>query len=428
LPSWGSLAAGRAGELDIVRGLSLWGILVANLAWTQHQAAHPAPPAGPWDLRVESLLHLLVEGKFYTLFSLLFGMGVALQCAPQQTRTTLGLAVGTGVSGTPTEGWLLSRLIRRHGILLVVGIIHLTLVWFGDVLHLYALLAFPLILTRHWPARLQVGIGLFLALGTSVIHTAIASRWPGIPGFSPDAGLDAGVWDDHQAWIHEGLSNGNWFDSVTVHVASVVHIDWKQGYVWEFGGLILGRFLLGSGLLRMGWVGHTPLARRRQGQVLAACVPLALASTGFLALEQEGIPAVAMLPDAFHHPLALVVREVSALSVAGLIFCGISLRHQAHPRGRVQAALGLAGRMPLTHYLAQSGLQWFLYYGYFRPSGLGTLGVAACVPIGTLFFIGQVLFSRVWFRFLPLGPAEAAWRWLAAPSRPRRRPPPEPGC
>ena len=74
----------------------------------------------------------LVAGKFITLFSFLFGLGFAVQ---------MGRAEARGASITPLH-------VRRLGVMLVMGLAHLFLIWYGDVLSTYAVLGFGLLLFR----------------------------------------------------------------------------------------------------------------------------------------------------------------------------------------------------------------------------------------------------------------------------------------
>ena len=124
--------------LDALRGFALFGILLANIlywsGWELVTAAERqamAPPAQQlWQYRFH---HLLVDGKFYTLFSFLFGVGFAIQLDRLERRGADGL-----------------RIYRKRAlVLLAIGLIHSLLIWDGDILTLYALLG--LLLPRFRP-------------------------------------------------------------------------------------------------------------------------------------------------------------------------------------------------------------------------------------------------------------------------------------
>jgi uncharacterized protein len=128
--------------LDALRGLALFGILLANiLVWsgwvlmTDAQRLELAAAEGVgWQYRFH---HLLVDGKFYTIFSLLFGAGFALQIARLTSRGADGLRIYR----------------RRVLVLLAIGLIHSWLIWDGDILTLYALLGLLLPLFHRWSER-----------------------------------------------------------------------------------------------------------------------------------------------------------------------------------------------------------------------------------------------------------------------------------
>ena len=132
----------RSEWLDALRGFALLGILLVNIAaFSGHAFLDPATRAQlPWhgaDKLLEYLAHALVEAKFYSLFSFLFGLGFAVQMRRAEER-------GDGFE---------AAFRRRLGWLLVFGLAHAFLLWFGDILNFYALLGFVLLWFRRLPAR-----------------------------------------------------------------------------------------------------------------------------------------------------------------------------------------------------------------------------------------------------------------------------------
>lgn len=143
----------RIDLLDALRGLALFGILLADiLCWSGWGMATDAQrldwggaDAVVWQYRFH---HLLVESKFYSLFSLLFGVGFALQIERLVRRGHDGLRIYR------------SRVL----VLLGIGLVHSYLVWDGDILTLYALLG-PLLPAFHrWSLRALVVAGVLLVM------------------------------------------------------------------------------------------------------------------------------------------------------------------------------------------------------------------------------------------------------------------------
>ena len=145
----------RIAALDVLRGVAVGGILLANvlvffglmLLAPDRAAAMPTAAAD----RVVAFLELVfVEGKFYSIFSLLFGIGFGVQ-----------LSRGGALA--------VSRFRRRLRILLAIGAVHAFLIWAGDILLLYALLGF----TMPWFARRTDRVLLQWTLGLLVVPTSL---------------------------------------------------------------------------------------------------------------------------------------------------------------------------------------------------------------------------------------------------------------
>jgi uncharacterized protein len=121
-------AAERVAMLDALRGFALFGILLANLmgfvVGPRRSRCEPSISAPPWRARSSSCWNGSVVGKFYSLFSLLFGIGFAIQLQRLDAR-------GEGAA----------RYVRRLVVLFAFGIAHMLLLWIGDILSLYALVA-----------------------------------------------------------------------------------------------------------------------------------------------------------------------------------------------------------------------------------------------------------------------------------------------
>ena len=129
----GNPATHRAELLDALRGFALFGVVYSNFAglanWfglSPEQRA--ALPGAVLDAPLEWFHAVLIDGRFYSIFSLLFGIG-------------FGFFLEKGSDG-------LLRFYRRMFILLVIGWLHLRYLWNGDILFLYALLGMLLPLFR----------------------------------------------------------------------------------------------------------------------------------------------------------------------------------------------------------------------------------------------------------------------------------------
>src|SRR5260370_33322245 len=132
--------AERYPALDVIRGISLFGVLLVNLitgfrvSLAEHILTFHTDP-GSLNRAVDSLIAGLVEFKAFTLFSFLFGVGVAVQTERAGQR---------GIS--PAR-----HLLRRLLVLLPLALCHLLLIFNGDILTLYAICALLLIAVLRLP-------------------------------------------------------------------------------------------------------------------------------------------------------------------------------------------------------------------------------------------------------------------------------------
>jgi uncharacterized protein len=140
----------RIDAIDVLRGLALFGVLAMNIVTVFRvsifaQFLPNAEPAGPLDRAVAAVLTVAVDFKALALFSLLFGVGLAIQferLAANARRMIL--------------------LERRLAVLLAIGLVHLYLIWNGDILVEYALAGFVVLPFLGGPRWLLAGAALLL--------------------------------------------------------------------------------------------------------------------------------------------------------------------------------------------------------------------------------------------------------------------------
>ncbi|WP_228792959.1 DUF418 domain-containing protein [Nocardia cyriacigeorgica] len=145
--------ARRIGEVDMLRGFALFGILVTNAAVLTMLLSFTGPNSDPvpmydgtWDRLAYGIIYGFFLGKFYVLFAFLFGYSFTLQIAAAERA---------GAAPVP-------RLLRRCAALLLIGLAHVCLLWIGDILTLYALLCAILVLLRKIRPRTAVISGVML--------------------------------------------------------------------------------------------------------------------------------------------------------------------------------------------------------------------------------------------------------------------------
>jgi uncharacterized protein len=400
-------AAERIAAMDVLRGFALLGILLMNIeafVGPLFQAITGLDPtlrgADRW---ADALVYILVQGKFYTLFSLLFGMGFAVMLVRAQS------------AGRP----FFALYLRRTLALLAIGLVHALLVWSGDILVPYALLALVLLLLfRRTPqSRLpKWGVALYLVPSLFMLVSCLALLTP-----EGAAALQEGM-AEQGAEMASALEaqrvaygSGDYAAATARRIADTGMM--LGGYLPFLGWQILGMFLLGAWFVRSGAIAEperfAPLYRRLR----TVALPVGL---GMMLLSFWLMPTIDFarldLRIAIANALNAVGSLLMCLGYVGLVVGGL----QSSAWHRRLALLAPAGRMALSNYLLQSLLCTLLFYHY----GLGLfeqLSRAWQVPFVLVLFALQVAASHRWLARFRFGPMEWLWRWATYGRRPPLR-------
>ncbi|CAD7715544.1 hypothetical protein LMG31884_16880 [Xanthomonas hydrangeae] len=385
-------ATERIVVLDVLRGFALLGILLMNIEAFVGPLDLALTGVDPhWhgiDRVADALVYLFVQGKFYTLFALLFGMGFAVmaQRAEQAGRVFFGMY------------------LRRTLGLLAIGLAHALLLWSGDILVTYALLALLLLATRSvptvtlpWVAALVYccAPGLMLLYGVAGALTqadpAAAVEWKAAMADAAQQAV-ANVQTQRAAYgsgTYLQATLQRWHD--LQEAMSGLSIN---------GPAMLGMFLLGSWFVRSGAIAAPERFPRLFRMLRYGVLPLGLGvMLVSYALEPWMDPARLDLRVSGAFALSLIAGPLMSLGYAAWVV-------QLAPR---LACLAPAGRMALTNYLLQSLLCTWVFYGY----GLGyfeQLPRMWQLPFALGLFALQVVLSQLWLRWFRFGPMEWLWR------------------
>lgn len=400
----------RIEVMDVLRGVALLGILLMNIEGFVGPLFESVTGVNPRfagaDRWMDAAIYVFVQGKFITLFSLLFGMGFAVM---------LERANATGASGSVAYA-------RRLLALLGIGLVHALLLWSGDILLTYALLGFVLLLCfRRTPVSRLPKWGIALYLLPLLLTWAMAG-FAALSQSDPQAAAEFQRGMDAQAQQMAALIDG---ERVAYGTGSYMHAVAQRaadtgamlGFLVFFGPTLLGVFLLGAWFLRSGTIrdsaARLPLFRR-------------LRNLGF------GIGLPLMLWSAWSHPtmnfsgmsLGSAAAQTAAQVANLLMMLGylstIVLAMQQPAWAQRLRLLAPAGRMALTNYLMQSVVCTLVFYGY----GLGYFErlPRAWQPLFVLvLFALQVAASRWWLARHRFGPIEWLWRWMTYGTRPALR-------
>jgi uncharacterized protein len=388
----------RIVTLDILRGIALLGVIVANV-WLWFSGIALLMPGIRSELIrltpdaiVFSAIGALVSGKAVSTFAFLFGLGFAIQ----------GLrAAERGVRAAPVQ-------LRRFGVLLLIGAVHGFLLWYGDILMLYALLGMVLLLMRRLRDRpLLIVAGVLLAglpLVMSAVPLAMTVFGDGFP--APDL---AAMGEENAARL-AAFSGGVYAEVLAANLGMLRFMYASpQTVAWTIS--TLGLFLLGLYAGRHGFfadvAAHRAGFRRVALWGLAIGLPCSIGlSATFLVFGPEAVnatPALILMQG------ALATFGMAPLAFGYIATATLLLQRPAWQRRL--APFAPVGRMALTNYLMQTVLCLLIFYGY--GAGLiGRVGSTVALAIALLVYGAQVAWSPWWLARFRFGPAEWLWRSL----------------
>jgi uncharacterized protein len=373
----------RIATLDVLRGLALLGILLMNMEAFVGPLDLSTSGIDPhWqgvDRWADAFVYIFVQGKFFTLFSLLFGAGFAV------------MAQRAEVAGRDFTRFYLRRSLGLLGI----GLVHALLLWSGDILVVYALLSFLLLAFREAPrAWLPVmGVLAYLAaIGLMLLLGALMLLVPDEVTAAQATHAQAAIEAQRQAYGH-----GTYGQAVLQRLRD---FGASLGALLVVGPQVLGMFLIGSWFARSGAIAHPGAHQRLFTWLRRGALPLGLALMLVCTWYQPWLA-----PGRFDLRSAAVY---GGSALAGLLMClgylawGVRWSHALR-------WLAPAGRMALSNYLGQSLVCTLLFYGY----GLGwfeQMGRAWQLLFAVALFAAQVALSRAWLRHFRFGPMEWLWR------------------
>lgn len=427
----------RVQAMDVLRGAALLGILLVNMSFFAAPFADVVRDdlvhgLGPADRVAWFLVEVGCTGKFISIFSFLFGAGIALQAA--RLDALRGVAATTRL------------LLRRLGVLALIGFVHATCIWYGDILWGYATLGWTLIVLRFLPPVAVAWLGAAMLLVSTLCMTGLSSL-PLLASLveereqtttaTDDGALavdDEGLTEEPEApdaWVTpDGPTSAEavralgrrtswnpmdprWSDferSTTRHgpasaALALRTFQWSSSlpaiYLY-FGPHLLGMFCLGMAAARTGLLG--PDRRALHRRLARAAIPAGLALSAV-------VPTLVLAGRSRDEPLLVGLTAVNELGtvVLALGYVGFFARLAEDGPGPIARALARTGRMAFTIYLSMSVLMTglFAWWGgglFGEVSHVGRVGIA----LATWCLLAAA--AQLWLRVFAIGPMEWVWR------------------
>jgi uncharacterized protein len=409
----------RIATLDTVRGVAVMGILAMNIvAFAMPPEAYVNPLAygsdGVIDLAVYAFNFVLIEGKMRGLFSFLFGASMLL---------VIQLAQAKGDSEA-------SVTFRRQLWLLVFGMIHFYLIWYGDILIGYALVGMVAWLFRGRSVAALVGIGIALVAVQFGIMGYFASA---VHSLAPQVAAGTASAEQLSTWneltrdlavptperlretmaLYLGPWSGVVREQVTEHAAMPFFFTLIFG--WEtLAYMLFGMAALKSGLLTGAW------SDRQYERLAVIGFAITVPAYGLLAamIFAERFSVEALWTWSFAATVPL--RPLMVAAYAALIIL------MTRDGGWLVERIAAAGRAAFTNYLGTSIVMTGIFYGW----GLGLFGLLSRAELWLVviaMWVVMLAWSKPWLDHFRYGPFEWLWRslsrWEVQPMRKRIAPP-----
>ena len=387
--------------LDALRGFAILGIFIANLGGFS-QFNGDAKITSPWILEgwddvMEFLHSMLIEGKFYSIFSLLFGWGIALQ---------LKRVAATGVSS-------LSTIRIRLLFMLLLGAFHL-LIWIGDIVFFYALVGFLLLAFRNFSNKTLLITATVLILSPIVLYwlkmTYPVLNSPAEFLFQTGNQLEGKLLGINSETSYQNyIQNANWFDVAKLNVC---------GFFYRYGHLIfvsripkvLGMFLIGYLIGRSDFYKNFKQNKKTIYWIIGLGFLIGLPANFILAqyMSSPNTGYFRLKINGWYQTIAYAFGVVPlALAYVGLLM----LSFQTTIGHKIMGVISPVGKMAFSNYIAHSLIGNFVFLSMGLNYG-GKVGPVYYTLFAIAVWIAQIIISTIWLKYFNFGPVEWVWRSL----------------
>lgn len=386
----------RIDFIDILRGFALFGVLVINI-YTFSQ-----PPSGHIGSSYNDLhgfqeifawfINIFITGKFYTIFSFLFGLGFAIQIERLRSKTDKYISI----------------YVRRLFILIAIGFIHAIFLYTGDILKLYALNGFLLLLFRNsspkkifiWAASLSfVMILIFSAATISDMNQSAESDSTEIETKSDDRLTHK---EKEVIWS-KTYESGSFYEITKTRIEILYDVEMISFYIIS-PFVILPLFLMGAYFgkkkIFQNLKANKKLFRKMQlwGLLFGILLSAALVAESILYDNESGT-------------LKSFISQLNNIAMASFLVGSAVLLFLNNKLSALYKPLKCLGQSALSNYLLQSLVFGMLMFNYgFGFAGKFNVSEIFCIAVAL--FILQAYLSVLWMNKFRFGPAEWLWRSL----------------
>lgn len=388
----------RSDILDILRGIALFGICIANypvlsLYIFQKPEVINAMPTAAIDRLLPYFHFTFIDGKFYSIFSLLFGIGFSIILLRAKEK-------GKG----------LRILYRRLVVLCLIGLLHTLLLWEGDILLLYGLLGLLLPLFRNVANKKLIIIAIILIVSPllfDLVKVLTDGAWNLGNPFMKLAITNA---------LQYGITLDNFVNWQAIHTNYIDIFHYNQSgllFRWEmlfssnrlpkvFAMFLVGLYA-GRKLIYRNLEENKGLFKNVQRWGFFIGLPTSIIHC-LLELDGTSLPQPYALLDTLAYAVSVIPLSLAYTATVCLWYLNAAKR-------KLLMFFSAPGRMALSNYLLQTIFGVLIFYGIGLGLGART-GLIYVYLIAICVYLFEVSFSAMWLRYFQFGPMEWVWRQL----------------
>jgi len=382
----------RVEVIDALRGFAILGILLANiLSWSGIKFAPISElkllPSFEIDLLVYHLNGVFIDTKFYTIFSLLFGIGFFLQFNKNRNNQAEFMPV----------------YYRRLGFLMLFGLVHMFF-WSGDILFIYALVGYIFVQFRNMSNKAIFNIALVAFIAPLFVEIAMLYISPAYMVPAQKLALKTYV-DLSPQEVSAPYLNGSFWDVIQMNFHN---LKWRWFDLLPSGRFfkIFAFFLLGFYLMSTEYFTKKAYSIGR----LAVYLIIGLSFT-FLAKSDYIQGSMSHFSGNWNNVLYKFLFSFGQVNLAFAYISILTIAYKTTLGKRLMLGLKYVGRMSFSSYLSHTIFGIIIFYpfafGMFDKLSLWQVEVLAVVIYAT-----QVLLAKIWLNYFSFGPLEWLWRSL----------------
>lgn len=373
----------RIVNIDMLRGAALFGILVVNIFYFGISDAYYARYFTTFtDVFNTSLFHIVnyfFSGKFYPIFSFLFGLGFFIQFFKSKQK---------GIDAK-------SFLIRRLTILLFFGMIHIFFVWEEDILFFYALFGFALLFLADQSSK--------VIIITAVVAYMLPTCWHIFTSIARSVPPNLITFDSLTDYI-------TFYTTASYWQILQIRLNIYATKLFTVGGLVdhfdrLAFFLVGFYAGKTNLIADLSSRKTFWGRLWITASIFGIFLQALWLEGYKGSESISSIVISQVIPRLFLLAQIFTYIIGFLLLLDIKRFKKWFQ------ILANPGRMALTNYLMHTTAFSLLFYSY----GFGlyaSLSPIQLMIISILFFTFQVAFSNIWLSYFGYGPLEWVWRSL----------------